>query len=66
MPSSIASKQKMIELKRRQDKPILVEDIVQYMNPKRLVLGGKPYKFDRVFTHTDTHSEVYQEVEEVI
>lgn len=56
----------MIELKRRQDKPILVEDIVQYMNPKRLVLGGKPYKFDRVFTHTDTHSEVYQEVEEVI
>ena len=63
MPSSIQSKQKIAELKKR---GLLCEnDLIQYVNAKKVVFSNKAFKFDRVFRHEENGDCVFQEFEEL-
>ena len=60
MPSSVTSKQKIIELKKNkgQYNPS-VEDIISYQGQKIISLNFKKFKFDRVFQHTESSESVF-------
>lgn len=66
MPSSVQSKQKIIELKKNKGYDPKVEDVISYISNKKISLSNKKFKFDRVFSHLDSSNTVFLEVEEVV
>jgi len=66
MPTSIQSKQKILELKKNKGYQPSVEEVITYEGLKKLTLEGKKFKFDRVFKHTEDQNAIFDEVEEVV
>ena len=66
IPSSLHSKQKIIELKNNKGYEPRVEDIISYEGQKKITIQGREFKFDRVFNHTEDSDKVFEEVEEVV
>lgn len=56
----------MLELKKNKGYDPKVEDLISFLGQKKIVLNGKKFKFDRVFSHNDNSDSVFQEVEEVV
>lgn len=56
----------MLELKKNKGYDPKVEDLISFLGQKKIVLNGRKFKFDRVFSHNDNSDSVFQEVEEVV